>query len=116
MQTTFLRLATLAGLFVAAGATLAQPALPTAPLRNAPETFFGTTVNIAARLQAQARTSELVVTQALAASLETLFASSRTRRFRASLKGIAAEQELVGFDLRAVDSGATAAGARSADV
>ena len=45
MQPTFLRLATLAGLFVAAGATLAQPALPTAPLRNAPETFFGTSVD-----------------------------------------------------------------------
>ncbi len=78
--------------------------------------FFGTTVNIAARLQAQARTSELVVTEALAASLETLFANRRTRRFRASLKGIAAEQELVGFDLRAVDGGATTAGARRDDV
>lgn len=63
--------------------------------------FFGTTVNVAARLQAQARSSELVVTQEVASSLMALFADRNARRFRAALKGIAAEQDLVGFDLGA---------------
>lgn len=64
--------------------------------------FFGTTVNVAARLQAQARASELVMTAEVAAPLGAVLERASTRRFRAALKGIAAEQELVGIDL-AVD-------------
>ncbi len=61
--------------------------------------FFGTTVNVAARLQAQARGSELVVTKDVAASLGNVVGDRAARHFRAALKGIAAEQDLVGFDL-----------------
>ncbi|MBC8071574.1 MAG: adenylate/guanylate cyclase domain-containing protein, partial [Deltaproteobacteria bacterium] len=64
--------------------------------------FFGTTVNIAARLQAQACGGELVMLRDLAehprvaALLQT---RPIARRFRAALKGIALEQELVGVEL-----------------
>jgi class 3 adenylate cyclase len=61
--------------------------------------FFGTTVNVAARLQAQAHSSELVVTQDIASTLGDVLGQRPVRRFRAALKGIAAEQDLVGFDL-----------------
>lgn len=70
--------------------------------------FFGTTVNVAARLQAQAGPSELVLARETAAhpASAQLLRSFGMRRFRASLKGIAAEQELLGFDLRAPVAGA----------
>jgi len=71
--------------------------------------FFGTTVNVAARLQAQARGCELVVTQDIAATLGDVLGDRATRRFRAALKGIAAEQELVGFDLAAPSTAAARA-------
>lgn len=66
--------------------------------------FFGTTVNLAARLQAQAKSGELVITRELAESprVAALLQSKRTvRRFRAALKGIAVEQDLVGVELTA---------------
>ncbi len=51
--------------------------------------FFGTTVNVAARLQGQAKSSELVVTRALADELFTTMPEDLTRReFDASLRGI----------------------------
>lgn len=65
--------------------------------------FFGTTVNLAARLQAKAGEGDLVLTResaedpAVAALLEGLPA----RAFKAALKGISTEQELVAFDCRA---------------
>ncbi|MEC7518808.1 MAG: adenylate/guanylate cyclase domain-containing protein [Myxococcota bacterium] len=64
--------------------------------------FFGTTVNMAARLQAQAAASEIVVTEdvadepAVAALLEDVPRSG----FTAALKGIESEQRLLRFDLR----------------
>lgn len=73
--------------------------------------FFGTTVNLAARLQAQAQASELVMLRDNAdhPAVAGLLAGRPARRFRAALKGIAAEQELVGF---ALDPGADAASTR----
>jgi class 3 adenylate cyclase len=65
--------------------------------------FFGTTVNLAARLLGQATTSVLVLSRELAelpdvrAELEGLPA----RSFRSALKGIRAEQDLVAFSLAA---------------
>ena len=63
--------------------------------------FFGTTVNVAARLQGQARTSEVVLTGELAQNpaVAARLTGVPVRRFRANLKGIAAEQELEGYDL-----------------
>jgi class 3 adenylate cyclase len=60
--------------------------------------FFGTTVNVAARLQAQAKAGELVVTEELAAnpSVRALLEGRPRRPFEAALKGIAALQRLVG--------------------
>lgn len=62
--------------------------------------FFGTTVNMAARLQAQAKGSEVVVTEALLdhEGVRAKVAARPLRRFVASLKGIDAEQRLVGVD------------------
>lgn len=59
--------------------------------------YFGTTVNIAARLQAQAAASQLVLTEEQAAepSIAPLVEGAEHRRFEAKLKGIAAEQKLV---------------------
>lgn len=68
--------------------------------------FFGTTVNVAARLQAQARAAELVLTSELATSLDALLGTRAQRRFRAALKGIRAEQDLIGVDL-SPDAGAS---------
>lgn len=64
--------------------------------------FFGTTVNIAARLQAQARTGELVVLRELVESHrdDASLTGFAARSFRVGLKGISTEQDLVGFDLR----------------
>ncbi len=65
--------------------------------------FFGTTVNLAARLQAKAGNGEIVITREAAEdpSVAPLVADLRTRSFRSALKGIATEQELVAFDARA---------------
>ena len=63
--------------------------------------FFGTTVNVAARLQAQAKGGELVVTEETAAhpAVRALLEGRRRRPFEAALKGIAALQKLVGIDV-----------------
>jgi adenylate cyclase len=63
--------------------------------------YFGTTVNLAARLQAQANNGELVLQLESAedAAVRPLLADLSQRRFRAALKGISVEQELVAFDL-----------------
>ncbi len=68
--------------------------------------FFGGTVNLAARLQAQARAGEVVVTEETAAhpGVRTLLEGRSTRHFEASLTGIAAPQRLVGIACR--DAGA----------
>jgi class 3 adenylate cyclase len=65
--------------------------------------FFGTTVNVAARLQGKAESGELVLTRALAneASIARVLSGVRSREYRASLKGIESAQELVAFDLYA---------------
>lgn len=70
--------------------------------------FFGTTVNVAARLQAQARAAELVLTSDLADTLDGLLHDRPRRRFRAALKGISAEQDLIGIDLSQAIAGASA--------
>jgi class 3 adenylate cyclase len=59
--------------------------------------YFGSTVNLSARLQARAENGQLVVTRELAAQPEVsdLLAPFAQTPFRASLKGIAVEQELV---------------------
>jgi class 3 adenylate cyclase len=72
--------------------------------------FFGTTVNLAARLQGQAGAGELVVMRALAEvpAVGELLAGAPRRGIVARLKGIADERELVAVDLRptpAVPSG-----------
>lgn len=63
--------------------------------------FFGTTVNVAARLQAQARSGELVLLEAATAhpAIAPLLAARPRRTFTASLKGIAEAQALVGIDV-----------------
>jgi class 3 adenylate cyclase len=65
--------------------------------------FFGGTVNLAARLQAQARAGEVVVTAETAAhpAVAALFAGRQQRHFEAALKGIAAPQRLVAVSLAA---------------
>ena len=59
--------------------------------------YFGTTVNLSARLQARAENGQLVVTEELAAepAVQALIAPFERTAFRAALKGIAAEQNLV---------------------
>lgn len=61
--------------------------------------YFGTTVNLAARLQAQARADELVLAQQLAEqpSIHGLIGALPRRFFEASLKGIQEQQRLVGI-------------------
>jgi class 3 adenylate cyclase len=64
--------------------------------------FFGTTVNVAARLQAQAKGSEIVIAEPLLEHSE-IGAMVREknlpiRRFEASLKGIREIAKLVGVD------------------
>jgi class 3 adenylate cyclase len=68
--------------------------------------FFGTTVNVAARLQAQARGSEIVITESLLDHTEVnaLAHSRPMRRFEASLKGIREVQKLVGIDASAANA------------
>src|SRR5690606_38785778 len=67
--------------------------------------YFGTTVNIAARLQARAGESELVLTREHAAdpTLRSLLEGLPSRAFRAALKGIEAEQELIAFSALEAD-------------
>jgi class 3 adenylate cyclase len=62
--------------------------------------YFGTTVNVSARLQAQARASELVLTEALAAEppVRAVIEALPRRPFDALLKGIREEQRLLGID------------------
>jgi class 3 adenylate cyclase len=63
--------------------------------------FFGTTVNIAARLQAQARPGEIVVASELLAhdgvSCVVRDRKMTSRAFEASLKGVSRAQKLVGL-------------------
>jgi class 3 adenylate cyclase len=63
--------------------------------------FFGTTVNLAARLQAQAEGGQLVLTaeQAQQAEVQPLLASFKQSPFKAHLKGIATEQDLIAIDV-----------------
>lgn len=64
--------------------------------------FFGTTVNVAARLQAQAHGSEVVVAESLCehAEVAAIVRSEAlpARRFDAALKGIREVQRLIGLD------------------
>ena len=66
--------------------------------------YFGTTVNVTARLQAQAAASEVVLMADLAQApgLRAIFADLPERKFDAYLKGIAQAQQLIGFE--AVDN------------
>jgi class 3 adenylate cyclase len=79
---------------VSAGACLAVRA-------NERLDFFGTTVNLAARLQARAKGGQLVVTKELATQhrVHALLAGFSQVPFRAALKGIAAEQDLIVVDV-----------------
>jgi hypothetical protein len=63
--------------------------------------FFGTTVNLAARLQARASGGQLVLSRELAGHPEiaALLAPFPASPFRASLKGIATEQDLIAVDV-----------------
>jgi class 3 adenylate cyclase len=63
--------------------------------------FFGTTVNMAARLQAQARAGEVVLTEELSAhpAVAPLLEGRARRTFEAHLKGIASARRLVGVTL-----------------
>ena len=67
--------------------------------------FFGTTVNVAARLQGQARGGEIVVTVDSAVAVEELVRDLPSRRFQAALKGIDEAQQLVAFDARRASPG-----------
>jgi len=66
--------------------------------------FFGTTVNVAARLQAQAKGSEIVIAESLLehGGVGMLLKDRAVRRFEASLKGIREVQKLVGIDASTV--------------
>jgi class 3 adenylate cyclase len=63
--------------------------------------FFGTTVNIAARLQAQARSGELVLLREVVADarVRAIVGDCDVRRSRVALKGITGEQDLVCIQL-----------------
>jgi class 3 adenylate cyclase len=71
--------------------------------------FFGTTVNVAARLQAQAHGSEIVIAESLLDHSEvSALTDARPRRtFEASLKGIREIQRLIGIDASGRASGAS---------
>ncbi len=70
--------------------------------------YFGTTVNVAARLQAQARASEVVLTETLALEpgVRALIEALPSRPFGATLKGIREEQRLRGVDARSASTSA----------
>lgn len=63
--------------------------------------FFGTTVNLAARLQAQAEGGQLVITaeQAQQPDVKSLLTSYAQTPFKAHLKGIASEQDLLAVNI-----------------
>jgi len=63
--------------------------------------FFGTTVNLAARLQAQAEGGQLVLTaeQAQQPAVRSLITHFKQSPFKAHLKGIASEQDLTRVDV-----------------
>ncbi|MEX1368780.1 MAG: DUF5939 domain-containing protein [Nannocystaceae bacterium] len=65
--------------------------------------FFGTTVNVAARLQGQAGSAELVLMREIAEhpAVARMLTGFESRAVIAQLKGISADQSLVAFDLRA---------------
>jgi class 3 adenylate cyclase len=66
--------------------------------------FFGTTVNVAARLQARAEAHELVLVESTARhpDVALALADMPRRAFTASLKGIRQELHLVAVDVRAL--------------
>jgi len=68
--------------------------------------FFGTTVNMAARLQAQAGASEIVLTaeQRRLPEVEATLGGFGERRFEAALKGIESPQALIGVQLSSGDA------------
>lgn len=76
--------------------------------------FFGTTVNVAARLQGQARPSEIVLMKSLLghAGIARLLGAGRYpwREFDAQLKGIQRTQELVAIDASPAPDGHTPQG------
>lgn len=79
--------------------------------------FFGTTVNVAARLQGQADTGRLVVVAELLddPSIAAAISGRARRRYRAGLKGLSQDRELVAIDLRAdAEPEAAATGSDSA--
>jgi class 3 adenylate cyclase len=63
--------------------------------------FFGTTVNMAARLQAKAEGGQIVVTEDLAAhpDIRDRIAAYPRAPLKATLKGISAEQHLIAIDV-----------------
>lgn len=63
--------------------------------------FFGTTVNLAARLQAQAEGGQLVITaeQAQHAEIQTVLTRYPQSPFKTHLKGITTEQDLLAIDV-----------------
>lgn len=65
--------------------------------------YFGTTVNIAARLQAKAGSGQLVMSAELAGqpAIRELLANVSAAPFEASLKGIVGRRSLVAFELAA---------------
>ena len=73
--------------------------------------YFGTTVNIAARLQAKAQASEVVIMQSLAedSAIAALIERKPRRPFASHLKGIADKQDLVAVNagMRAPKSSST---------
>ncbi|MBK8168873.1 MAG: hypothetical protein IPK60_00850 [Sandaracinaceae bacterium] len=68
--------------------------------------FFGTTANVAARVQAQAASGELVMAAALARdpAVKPLLEGLPQRQFQASLKGISAAVDLVGVQIGRADA------------
>jgi adenylate cyclase len=63
--------------------------------------FFGTTVNLAARLQAKAEGGQIVVTEGLSAhpDIRARIAAFPQATLKATLKGISAEQHLIAVDV-----------------
>lgn len=64
--------------------------------------YFGSTVNVAARLQAKAKAGQVVITQAMADNpgVRVLLESRGTHAFEAGLKGVAAIQRLIAIEAR----------------
>jgi adenylate cyclase len=84
------------------GAKLGVAAGPCLAVRaNERLDFFGTTVNLAARLQAKAEGGQIVVTEELAAhpDIRAKIASFPQAPLKAALKGISTEQHLIAIDV-----------------